>query len=181
VDLFRHPRDLVAEAVSGYGSHAVVDTCCALLEGHEEYDKLPVPLSFFGGAHAVTQLRRGDLPARQQDHWPRVWAARALRYEWFDYAEPPLVAALADPAWRVQEMAAKVVALRQLGSAADRLAPLLKSPVPRVRVAAVRALGVVGEYEHAELLRQTVDSDPAVQIAIDGALRSLRLRLDRVV
>lgn len=46
-------------------------------------------------------------------------------------------------------MAAKVVALRELGSATGLLAPLVDSPVVRVRAAAIRALGVVGEYEHA--------------------------------
>ena len=161
--------------------HAVVDTCLALLEGSDDYDMLPVPLSYLGGAHAVAQLRRGQLAQREQDHWPRVWAARALRYVWLDYAERSLVEALRDPAWRVQEMAAKVAALRELGSAAELLAPLVSSPVTRVRVAAVRALGVVGEYEHAQVLRALHDAHPAVQVATDGALRGLRLRLDRTV
>ena len=176
-----HPRDLVHEAVRDHGMHAVVDTCLALLDGNDDYEMLPVPLSYLGGAHAVAQLRRGQLAQREQDHWPRVWAARALRYVWLAYAERPLVGALQDPAWRVQEMAAKVAALRELGSAAERLAPLVGSPVSRVRVAAVRALGVVGEYEHAQLLREVHDTDPAVQVATDGALRALRLRLDRPV
>ena len=180
-DLSAHPRDLVAEGVRDYGVHTVVDTCLALLEGHDDYDMLPVPLSYLGGAHAAAQLRRGDLAQRGQDYWPRVWAARGLRYAWLDYAERPLVAALRDPAWRVQEMAAKVASLRELGSAADLLPPLLSSPVPRVRVSAIRALGVVGEYEHVELLRGVSDTDPAVRVALDSALRRLRLRLDRPV
>jgi len=168
----------VREAVEDYGVHAAVDTCLALLDGSNDYDMLPVPLSYLGGAHAVAQLRRGELAKRQQDYWPRVWAARALRHVWLDYAEGPLVGALRDPAWRVQEMAAKVVALRELGSAAQLLAPLLSSPTSRVRVAAIRALGVVGEHEHAQLIRGVADADPAVQVAVDGALRGLRLRLD---
>jgi hypothetical protein len=88
-------------------------------------------------------LRRGDLVRRGQDYWPRVWGARGLRYVWLDYAELPLVAALRDPAWRVQEMAAKVAALRELGRAAEQLVPLIDSDVSRVRVAALRALGVI--------------------------------------
>lgn len=176
-----HPRDLVQEAVTTYGLHAVVDTCCALLEGHDDYDILPVPVSYFGGAHATAQLRRGELVRRGQDHWPRVWAARGLRYVWLDYAELPLVRALGDPAWRVQEMAAKVVTLRALGSAAELLDPLVDSRVSRVRIAAIRALGVVGEYEHAERVRQVTDSDPAVHVAVDAALRRLRVRLDRAL
>jgi hypothetical protein len=181
VDPSAHPRDLVAEAVRDYGVHAVVDTSTALLEGYDRYDMLPVPLSYLGGAHAAAELRRGDLVERRQDYWPRVWGARALRYVWLDYAERPLVAALRDPAWRVQEMAAKVTALRELGSAAELLPPLVGSPVPRVRIAAIRALGVVGEYEDLETLRGVSDPDPAVQVALDAALRRLRLRLDRPV
>lgn len=167
------------EAVTSYGLHAAVDTCCALLDGHEDYDRLPVPLSYLGGSHATAMLWRGDLVRRGQDYWPRVWGARGLRYVWLDYAELPLVAALRDPAWRVQEMAAKVAALRELGSAAEQLVPLVDSRVSRVRVAAIRALGVVGEYEHAQLIQQVADPDPAVAVAVDAALRRTRARLDR--
>ncbi len=142
-----HPRDLVHEAVTSYGLHAAVDTCCALLEGHEDYDKLPVPLSYLGGSHATAMLRRGDLVRRGQDYWPRVWGARGLRYVWLDYAE--------------------------------QLVPLVDSGVSRVRVAAIRAVGVVGEYEHAELIQQVADPDPAVAVAGDAALRRTRARLDR--
>jgi len=176
-----HPRDLVSLAVAAYSMSAVVDTCCALLEGDDRYDLLPVPLSYLGGAHARAQARRGDLASRHQDHWPRVWGARGLRYAWLAYAEPPVVSGLGDPSWRVVEMAANVVALRELGSAADSLAPLVRSPVLRVRVAVVRALGVIGEYEHAELLRGIADVDPRLLVAVDAALRRLRLRLDRTV
>jgi len=64
-DLSAHPRDLVREAVEDYGVHAAVDTCLALLDGSNDYDMLPVPLSYLGGAHAVAQLRRGELAKRQ--------------------------------------------------------------------------------------------------------------------
>lgn len=167
--------------MSAFGLHAVVDTCLALLEGDEDYEMLPVPLGYLGGGHAVAQLRRGDLARRGQDYWPRVWAARGLRYAWLDYAEPPLVGALRDPAWRVQEMAAKVVAQRELGSASGLLTPLVDSRVVRVRAAAIRALGVVGEYEHAELIQRVTDADPVVRVAVDAALRRLRVRLDRAL
>jgi HEAT repeats len=181
-DLYAHPRDLLAEAERDYGIHAVIDMCLALLDGHTDYDLLPLPLSYLGGAHAVAQLDRGtNLAARGQAHWPRVWAARALRYVWLPYAEPGVVAALPDPAWRVREMAAKVVTQRELGSAAEALVPLLTDGTPRVRVAAIRAIGLVGEYEHAELLARLDASDTRVRIAIEGALRRLRVRLDRAV
>jgi len=180
VDIYGHPRDLVREAVRTFGTDAVVDSSVRLLEGAADVAELPVPLTYFGGAHAAAELRRGSLRERQQDHWPRIWGARALRYAWVDHAEAAVMTGLRDPAWRVQEMSAKVVALRELGSAADQLGPLVGSEVPRVRVAACRALGVVGEFEHAKLLLGLTDDDSvAVQIAAEAALRRLRLRLDR--
>jgi HEAT repeat protein len=179
-DLYAHPRDLLAEAVEDYGLHAVIDMCLALLDGHTDYDLLPLPLSYLGGAHAVVQLDRGaNLAARGQDHWPRVWAARGLRYVWLPYAEPGVVAALPDPAWRVREMAAKVVTQRELDSAADALVPLLTDRTPRVQVAAIRAIGLIGAHEHVGLLEQVDTTDARVRIAIDGALRRLRVRLAR--
>jgi HEAT repeat protein len=179
-DLYAHPRDLLAEAVEVYGLHAVIDMCLALLDGHTDYDLLPLPLSYLGGTHAVVQLDRGaNLAARGQDHWPRVWAARGLRYVWLPYAEPGVVAALPDPAWRVREMAAKVVTQRELGSAADALIPLLTDRTPRVQVAAIRAIGLIGAHEHVALLEQADTTDARVRIAIDGALRRLRVRLAR--
>lgn len=177
-----HPRDLVREAVRNFGAGAVVDICVLLLEGIDDFAILPVPLTFFGGAHAAAQLHRGRLRERRQDHWPRVWGARALQYAWADDAEAAVTVALRDPAWRVQEMSAKVVAFRELGGAADQLEPLAGSEVPRVRVAACRAPGAVGESEQAQLLLGLTDDDAAaVQVAAQAALHRLRLRLDRDV
>jgi len=166
---------MVAEAVEDYGIHATVDTCLAVLDGHEDYDLLPVPLVYLAGVHAVTKLGRGDLALRRQSQWPRVWSARALRFIWLDYAEPGVIAALADPAWRVREMAAKVVGQRVLASGADRLIELLGDEEPRVRVAGVRALGVVGGLEHVSRVEALDTPDTAMRVAVDGALRGLRL------
>lgn len=168
----------MAEAVDDYGIHAVVDMCLALLEGNTRYDLLPLPLAYLGGARAASALNR-DPPARSpwQQSWPRVWGARGLRYVWLPYAEAGVVAALRDPAWRVREMAAKVVGQRELASAADALVPLLSSATPRVQVAAIRAMGLVGGLEHAELLDDVDPREATVRIALDGARRRLRLRL----
>lgn len=180
-DLYAHPRELLAEAEREYGIHAVIDMCLALLDGHTDYDLLPLPLSYLGGTHAVAQLDRGpNLASRGQAHWPRVWAARALRHVWLPYAEPGVVAALPDPAWRVREAAAKIVTQRALGSATEALVPLLVDGTSRVRVAAIRALGVVGGHQHVELLDRLDADQTTVRVAIDGALRRLRVRLDRV-
>jgi HEAT repeat protein len=170
----------MAEAVDDYGIHAVVDMCLTLLEGNTRYEMLPLPLSYLGGAHAISALDRDPrLAARGQGAWPRVWAARGLRYVWLPYAEPGVVAALHDPAWRVREMAAKVVAQRELASAGDALVPLLTDGTSRVRVAAIRAIGLVGRYEHAELIADLDAGETTVRIALDGARRRLRLRLAR--
>jgi HEAT repeats len=176
-DLYAHPRDLLAEAERDYGIHAVIDMCLALLDGHTDYDRLPLPLPYLGGAHAVNQLDRGtNLASRGQGHWPRIWAARALRHVWLPYAEPGVVAALSDPAWRVRETAAKIVTQRALTSATEALLPRLTDGTPRVRVAAIRALGVVGEHRHVKLLTRLDADESSVRVAIDGALRRLRVR-----
>jgi HEAT repeat protein len=177
-DLYGHPRDLIAEAVDDYGIHAVVDMCLALLEGNTRYELLPLPLSYIGGARAVSALNRDSPTAvRGQQFWPRLWGARGLRYVWLPYAEPGVVAALGDPAWRVREMAAKVVSQRELASAGDALVPLLSSTTPRVQVAAIRAIGLIGRFEHAERLDELDARETSVRIALDGARRRLRLRL----
>lgn len=178
-DLYAHPRQLLEQAEHIHGPQAVVDTCLALLAGETDYDLLPVALTFLGGAGATARLSRGDLVARGQSHWPRVWGARGLRYVWLPYAEPGIVSALHDPSWRVREMAAKVVGQHQCGSAAKALEPLLGGELPRVQVAAIRALALVGEIEQAVLLDSVETSESTVHVALAAARRTLRLRLDR--
>lgn len=113
-------------------------------------------------------------------YWARVWSARALRYAWTDGAAPAVVAALGDEHWRVREMAAKVVADRELAEGAEAMVHLCGDEVPRVRVAAARALAVVGEGEHADALRDLRgDEEPLVRRTADAALRRLSGRLDR--
>ena len=77
-------------------------------------------------------------------------------------------------------MAAKVVARRELGQAGEALLPLVEDEVPRVRAAAVRALGLVGEVEALDAARAAQDDhDPAVHRAAELAVRRLQERLDR--
>ncbi len=164
-----------------YGTGEVARWCTELLARRLAYDDPSAPpLVWIGGAAALAQLRIGRLAERGQDFWPRVWAARGLRYAWVPEAAGAVVQALADPAWRVRETAAKVVRLREIGEAADALAGLAADPVPRVRAAAVRALGAVGEAEHAEAVRQAAaDPEPTVGRAAGAALAELCRRLDR--
>jgi HEAT repeat protein len=63
-----------------------------------------------------------------------------LLWVWDSSATPSIVEALADEAWRVREMAAKVVARHLVDDALPGLTALDNDPVPRVRAAASRAL-----------------------------------------
>lgn len=73
-------------------------------------------------------------------YWPRSWAARGLLYVWDDSATPAIVRATVDEAWRVREMAAKVIARHRVGDALPAVAALRDDPTPRVRAAAQRAV-----------------------------------------
>jgi HEAT repeat protein len=76
-------------------------------------------------------------------YWPRVWAARGLLHAWDDRAAPAIIQATTDDAWRVREMAAKVIARHYVGDALTAVAELVNDPVPRVRAAAERAVVIL--------------------------------------
>lgn len=77
------------------------------------------------------------------DYWLRVWAARGLLYAWSDEAGPAVLIALGDDAWRVREIAAKVVARRRLDDGFEPVADLQTDENTRVRAAAARALAAL--------------------------------------
>lgn len=86
---------------------------------------------------------------------------------------------LSDPAWRVREMSAKIVRAQELADVEAELTALVADPVPRVRAAALLALGQVGESEHAQLLvRARIDTSPLVRRAAEKGLEELAGRLD---
>ncbi|GAA4070931.1 hypothetical protein GCM10022248_44150 [Nonomuraea soli] len=159
-----------------YGEARVAAWCADLLVLAVGYDDPgEPPLVWIGGAPAVDGLGVG-----WKEHWPRVWGARGLLYAWTPAAAPAVVRGLEDTSWRVREMCAKVARLRELGEAADVLAGLVGDEVPRVRAAALRALGVTGEGEHAPVVRGALDDrEASVRQAADKALGQLRVRLDR--
>ena len=76
-------------------------------------------------------------------YWPRVWAARGLLHAWDPAATGAIIGATADDAWRVREMAAKVIARHQVGDAFDAVTALRSDSVERVRAAASRAVTVL--------------------------------------
>ena len=75
-----------------------------------------------------------------QSYWFRVWGVRGLLWAWDDSARGAIDVALRDPAWRVRELAAEVVARHLVGDALPAVVVLREDPVPRVRTAAVRAV-----------------------------------------
>jgi hypothetical protein len=168
------PSDRMREAAHRHGDAVIAQRAADVLRGGGYDDEL---LLYLGGPHAQKMLERGDKP-----YWPRVWAARALLYVWDPAAASAVVLALSDEHWRVREMAAKVCLKRTLSEALDRLAMLAGDPVPRVRAAAARALGALGEAEAAEPLRHLLDDvDRDVRIRAEQALDLLSRRLDRAL
>src|SRR5687768_14480350 len=99
------PRRRIGADCARRGRDAVVADCVRMLHG-EEVD--PGVILTLGGPTARALLSRGVRP--DQEYWLRVWAARGLLWAGPDGGLTGLRSALADPAWRVREMAAKVVA-----------------------------------------------------------------------
>jgi hypothetical protein len=128
------PRQSIELACARRGEADVVAQCVQLLARRDADDELVFAI---GGPAARSILDGG------QQYWLRVWAMRALLYVWEETAEPSVRAGLADESWRVREMAARVIARRQLGEALAELAELRHDPVARVRAAAARALTII--------------------------------------
>ena len=126
------PRQRIEAECQRRGKTAVVAGCIELLGGREVDTELVVVL---GGAHAPAVLDGRDEP-----YWLRVWAARGLLWAWDDVAVPSLVDAMSDEAWRVREMACKVVARNLVDDALPAVIALRDDPIPRVRAAALRAV-----------------------------------------
>nr|WP_246416678.1 HEAT repeat domain-containing protein [Nocardioides luti] len=69
----------------------------------------------------------------------RVWALRGLLWAWDDDALPAVETALNDEAWRVREMALKVVARHRLEDLIDPVVAMREDESARVRAAVSRA------------------------------------------
>jgi HEAT repeat protein len=74
-----------------------------------------------------------------------VWATRGLLHVWDDVATDAIIDATAHEAWRVREMAAKVIARQHVRPAIDAVVMLLEDENARVRTAASRAFRIVAE------------------------------------
>lgn len=168
------PRELLARLEAHVGEATAARLCAEVLADASPHDH-PETVRFLGGraGDAILDGGRG-----WPDYWAKVWGARGLLYVWDDAAAPAVLEGLADASWRVAEMCLKVSARRGLpcGDDAVRLAG---HALPRVRVAAVRALAACGDTEHVTAVRDALD-DPVEEVrrAAGRALDALERRLD---
>ncbi len=174
------PAERARAAADALGDDELTRWCGDLLAGRTAYGDVAEPdPGWLAGRAALTWGSPARLVGSDHDYWVRTWAARTLLYVWDEQCAPDIVAGLQDPAWRVRETYAKVVIRWEVGEAADVAADLLRDENLRVRVAALRALAVVGEHEHlATVERARDDDEPAVRTAADRAVSRLRERLD---
>ncbi len=111
------PKQRIVAECACHGTGPLTAGCVALLENRpgEVSDNLIVVL---GGEHGRNVLDGAD--GGKAGYWPRVWAARALLHQWDPVATAAITDATHDEAWRVREMAAKVVAAHRVGDALER-------------------------------------------------------------
>jgi hypothetical protein len=129
------PQGRVESACARHGAEAVADACVRLMSGA---DIDPLMQEVFGDQHSPEWL-----DSEVNAYWLRVWGARGLLWNWDARAIAAIRAGLADEAWRVREMSAKVVARHLIDDVQPQVADLVHDPVPRVRAAASRALALL--------------------------------------
>lgn len=159
------------------GRDRFVEVCVDLLAGADR--TVYVPELRYLTNHAWEDDDPIRDPAVWKDFWVRSWGARGLLHCWDDRASDAVVAALGDEHYRPAEMCLKVAARHQVAGAGPGAAVLASHELPRVRVHAVRALGVVGDTEHADVVRAAYD-DPAAAVRRQAARswERLAVRLD---
>lgn len=122
------------------GTDAFTRGCVDLLHGR--YDSVDDDLvRALGGEHGDNVLNGRD--GGKGGYWPRVWAARGLLHAWDDAATEAIIHATNDDAWRVREMAGKVIAAHRVAGAFDAIEPLRADKVARVRAAAAHAVVIL--------------------------------------
>lgn len=168
------PRVLVSELGERVGQERAARWCADLLGGADPAGYVAM-LDYLG-----SNCRRVAFHPSWHDYWPRTWGARGLLYVWSDRVASDVVAGVGDPHWRPAEMCLKVAARREIGEAAEPAVPWAGHELPRVRAAAVRLLGAVGESEHVDVVERALgDDEGLVRHAAARALRRLARRLDR--
>jgi HEAT repeat protein len=133
------PRQSVEQECARRGERAVVSGCISLLRGRVVDGQLILAL----GGPPAAWVRTGGEPGPA--YWLRVWAARGLPYAWHGSARGAVRAALEDEAWRVREMAVRVVAERGLRKEQAIVEAMCEDESARVRAAATKALKRLGD------------------------------------
>ncbi len=128
------PRQSIAIECANHGKAPLVDACIALMGGEDVDFRL---IGVLAGPDAAGWVADTGETNR---YWLRVWGARGLLWAWDDRATDAIHAGLADPAWRVREMSAKVIAKHAVGDLLEAVAELRQDPILRVRAAADRAV-----------------------------------------
>jgi HEAT repeats len=128
------PRESIERECDRRGKPEVVAGCVDLLNGRAVDTDLVLALGGPPARWVVTREPPGP------PYWVRVWATRGLLWAWDDAALPAMKRALNDEAWRVREMALKVIARHKLCDALTAALELREDPVRRVRAAAARTL-----------------------------------------
>jgi HEAT repeat protein len=128
------PRKSIEAERARLGADGVVAGCVALLRGKPADPELILAL---GGRPARWAAGYDEPPGPA--YWLRVWAARGLLHVWSSDAESAIIDALDDEAWRVREMALRVVGRHRIASARPAVLRLKDDPNGRVRDAAKRA------------------------------------------
>jgi len=173
-DLSAPPRTLMAELARHVDQAAAAQVCTDLLGGADPHD-YPGALAYLAG-RGTEKFLAGTWGPK---YWSRVWGARGLLYVWSSDATPAVLAGLSDPEWRVAEMCLKVSAKREVPTAGDGAVQLADHELARVRAAAMRLLGKVGDTEHVATVRVGLDDpDADVRRHADGALLAMTERLD---
>lgn len=132
------PRERIQHECVTRGKHAVVAGCIGLLQGRDVDADLILALGGPPAQWVVTGEPSGP------PYWLRVWATRGLLWAWDDAALGAVTEALNDEAWRVREMALKVIARHKLEDTLPTVTDLQGDPAARVRAAALRAIIRIG-------------------------------------
>jgi hypothetical protein len=168
---------LVEELAERLGQGRFTRVCLDLLAGADRTDYV-AELRYLTGH----PWQPGDAtfdPAVWSDYWLRTWGARGLLHVWDEAATDAVVAGLGDEHWRPAEMCLKVAARHGVAGTGDGAATLASHELPRVRAAAMRALAVVGDTEHAAAVRDRLDDpEEGVRRAAGRAWEQLAARLD---
>jgi HEAT repeat protein len=159
------------------GRERFVEVCCDLLAGADRTSYVP-ELRYLTGH----DWEPGDPvldPTVWKDYWVRTWGARGLLHRWSNGATDAVVAGLGDEHYRPAEMCLKVSARHDVAGSGPGAAALAVHDLPRVRAAAARALAVVGDTEHAEVVVAMLDDpDESVRRHAARAYQRMAQRLD---